>query len=117
MDVETLLSKATDSLTVGRAFGPPIERDGTVIIPVAWVVGGGGGGSGTAEGNESHQNGSGAGFGSFTWPLGVYVVKEGNARWVPVIDATLVGLSVIFLLRAIVRLRVIRRGRLHGASQ
>jgi len=60
MDVETLLGKATDSLTVGRVFGPPIERDGTLIIPVAWVAGGGGGG--TAEGNESQPNGSGAGF-------------------------------------------------------
>jgi len=59
MDVETLLGKATDSLTVGRVFGPPIERDGTLIIPVAWVAGGGGGG--TAEGNESQPNGSGAG--------------------------------------------------------
>jgi len=35
MDVDNLLSKATESVTVGRAFGPPIERDGTLIIPVA----------------------------------------------------------------------------------
>ena len=114
MDVETLLGKATDSLTVGRVFGPPIERDGTLIIPVAWVAGGGGGG--TAEGNESQPNGSGAGFGGFTWPRGVYVVKDGSARWVPVIDATLVGLSVILFLRAVVRLRAIRALRAHRRS-
>jgi len=111
MNVETLLGRATDSFTVGRAFGPPIERDGTLIIPVAAVGGGGGGGG--AEGNETQPNGSGAGFGGFTWPLGVYVVKDGNARWVPVIDATLVGLAVIFLLRFIVRGRIIRGARAH----
>ena len=79
MDVDNLLSKATESVTVGRAFGPPIERDGTLIIPVAWVAGGGGGGG--AEGNEDQPNGAGVGFGGFTWPLGVYVVKNGKLEF------------------------------------
>jgi len=112
MDVDNLLSKATESVTVGRAFGPPIERDGTLIIPVAWVAGGGGGGG--AEGNEDQPNGAGVGFGGFTWPLGVYVVKNGDARWVPVFDATLIGLAAIMLLGAVVRIRLFRRPRRRG---
>ena len=35
MDVEKLLGKATDALSVGRAFGAPIERGDVLIIPVA----------------------------------------------------------------------------------
>ena len=42
MGLEELLAKANDSITVGRVFGTPIERDGVLVIPVAAVQGGGG---------------------------------------------------------------------------
>jgi uncharacterized spore protein YtfJ len=45
MDVENLLTKATDNLSVRRAFGTAYEKDGMLIIPVAMVTGGGGGGT------------------------------------------------------------------------
>ena len=45
MDVENLLAKATDNLSVRRAFGTAYEKDGMLIIPVAMVTGGGGGGT------------------------------------------------------------------------
>ena len=45
MDVEKLLAKATDNLSVRRAFGTAYEKDGMLIIPVAMVTGGGGGGT------------------------------------------------------------------------
>jgi uncharacterized spore protein YtfJ len=48
MDLKDLLSRASDHLSVGRAFGSAYERDGALIIPVALVAGGGGGG-GTHE--------------------------------------------------------------------
>ena len=35
MDVQELLSKVTNDLTVKRVFGEPIEHDGTVLVPVA----------------------------------------------------------------------------------
>ena len=47
MDVETILAKAAENLSVRRAFGTAYERDGMLIIPVALVAGGGGGGAGT----------------------------------------------------------------------
>ena len=46
MDVGKLLEKASDQVSVRRAFGPAYERDGLLIIPVAIVAGGGGGGTG-----------------------------------------------------------------------
>jgi uncharacterized spore protein YtfJ len=49
MDVENLLAKASESLSVRRAFGTAYEKDGMLIIPVALVAGGGGGGTGTAR--------------------------------------------------------------------
>ncbi len=110
MDIEKLLSKAADEASVRRAFGAAIERDGILVIPVAWVAGGGGGGD---DGGSSGEGGSGAGggggFGSVTWPLGVYEVKDGRVRWVPAVDATRVALAGIGILRAIVKLRTLRQ--------
>lgn len=52
MDVENLLAKAADNLSVRRAFGTTYEKDGMLIIPVAIVAGGGGGGTArTRRGN------------------------------------------------------------------
>ena len=48
MDVENILAKAGENLSVRRAFGTAYEKDGMFIIPVALVAGGGGGGTGTA---------------------------------------------------------------------
>lgn len=39
MDVENLLAKAADNLSVRRAFGTAYEKDGMLIIPVAIVAG------------------------------------------------------------------------------
>jgi hypothetical protein len=46
MDVENILAKASEHLSVRRAFGTAYEKDGMLIIPVALVTGGGGGGHG-----------------------------------------------------------------------
>jgi uncharacterized spore protein YtfJ len=46
VDVENLLAKVADNLSVRRAFGSAYEKDGTLVIPVAIVAGGGGGGTG-----------------------------------------------------------------------
>ena len=43
MDMENLLARASDNLSVRRAFGAAYEKDGLLIIPVAMVAGGGGG--------------------------------------------------------------------------
>jgi uncharacterized spore protein YtfJ len=101
MSVESLLAKASEGIHAGRSFGPPVEAEGCTVIPVAFAAGGGGGGDAPAEGGPS----SGGGFGTVSWPLGVYVVKDGQAKWVPAVDATRVALGVLALVRAAVRAR------------
>ncbi len=49
MDVENVLAKASENLSVRRAFGTAYEKDGMLIIAVALVAGGGAGGTGTAR--------------------------------------------------------------------
>src|SRR5260370_21597672 len=61
MDVENLLVKASDNLSVRRAFGTAYEKDGTLIIPVAIVAGGGGGGTARGERLELFLVGCGSG--------------------------------------------------------
>ena len=110
MDIERLLSRATDEVSVRRAFGPAVEHDGTLVIPVAWVAGGGGGGdAGGGGGEDGAGNGGGGGFGAVTWPLGVYAVKDGQVRWVPAVDATRIALAGVAVIRAVVKLRTVRR--------
>jgi uncharacterized spore protein YtfJ len=111
MDIGTLLGKTAGQLSAGRAFGPPIEVDGTTVIPVAWVAGGGGAGLARQEPPESEAADSGGGFGGVTWPVGVYVVKDGTVRWIPAVDATRIALSVLAIVRTIARLRAHRHAR------
>ena len=87
-----------DAFSVGRAFGEPIERDGCTVVPVAWVAGGGGRGTGPRE-----EGGEGAGSGGVSWPLGVYEIRDGHVRWVPVINVTRMVVAGLALARAIVR--------------
>jgi len=105
MDVGDVLMKASDNLSVRRAFGAAYEKDGVLIIPVAMVAGGGGGGtarprqgkpadrpgSPPADGPaapgaakpDSERTDSGGGFGGLVLPAGAYVVKGDQVRWVP----------------------------------
>jgi uncharacterized spore protein YtfJ len=107
VSIETLLARASEGINAGRAFGPPVERDGCTIIPVAYVFGGGGGGDASMETGGS----SGGGFGSVAWPLGVYVIKDGYVRWVPAIDWTLLGLGGLVVARTVLRIRTRHRRR------
>ena len=89
MEIHDLLAKANDSIHVGRVFGTPIERDGALVVPVAAVRGGSGGGGGTGVGpdGEGEGSGSGGGFGMTARPVGVFVIRAGDVRWVPAVDA------------------------------
>jgi uncharacterized spore protein YtfJ len=135
MDVETILAKASESLSVRRAFGTAYEKDGLLIIPVALVAGGGGGGAGTArnrsgdsaarpdgppgaghEGQDaaspdSGRTDAGGGFGGLVLPSGAYVVKGDQVRWVPAVDATVVVLASLSLVRVLARTWTRRRRR------
>src|SRR5262249_25898941 len=137
MDVETLLAKASENLSVRRAFGAAYEKDGMLIIPVALVAGGGGGGTSTARtrGGDSAARAdgpaadpaghdaapqdtgrpdAGGGFGGVVLPSGAYVVKGDQVRWVPAVDATIVALASLSLVRVLVRTWARRRPRRSG---
>src|SRR5262245_57633928 len=112
-DAETLLAKATDNVTSGRSFGPIVEREGCTLVPAAYViaVGGGGGGESPASA-ENPGSGGGAGWVNFSGPLGAYVIKDGDVRWVPAFDVTrlaVAGLGVVTTLLSLRRRS--RRGR------
>lgn len=106
MDINELLSQATESVTVKRVFGEPIEQGGAVVIPVAKLMGGGGGGAGTRD-NES---GSGGGMGFTASPVGVYVLRDGVLRWHPALDVNrmilggqIVAVAFLLMLRSLLR--------------
>ena len=110
MDVQELLSKVTDNLTVGRVFGEPIQHGDILIVPVARIRGGAGGGGGT--GATEGESGSGGGGGLDARPAGVFVVSHGSVSWKPAVDVTriviggqLVGVVVALVVRSILRRR------------
>jgi len=123
MDVGNLLMKASDNFSVRAGFCTAYEKDGVLIIPVAMVAGGGGGGTalsrrrdpaagpdgppevGPAEQDATPQGSepmdSLGGFGGLVLPAGAYVVKDGQVRWVPAVDMTIVvlaSLSAVWVL-------------------
>jgi hypothetical protein len=135
MDVENILAKAGENLSVRRAYGAAYEKDGLLIIPVALVAGGGGGGTGTAAAGDgeaaarpgglpesapaghdtasqdSGRTGAGGGFGGLVLPSGAYVVKGDQVRWVPAVDPTIVVLASLGLVRVLARAWTRKRRR------
>jgi hypothetical protein len=68
-DVSELL--ATTETDTSRAYGQPYETaDGTTVIPVTKVRGA---------------------------ALGVFIVKDGKAKWIPAVDASRIALMGIFV--------------------
>jgi uncharacterized spore protein YtfJ len=116
MDILEEVARARDAVTVKRVFGDPFERDGVTVIPVAKLIGGGGGGGGEI----TEGQGGGSGFGLLAWPVGVYVVKDGEVRFEPALDLNrailggqIVGLVGLLVLRSMWRAR--ERTRRHAA--
>jgi uncharacterized spore protein YtfJ len=127
VDVQELWGKVAQHLSVSRAFGTAYEKDGSLVIPVALVAGGGGGGEGSSVPSDLddvvenddvvtpdvESSGSGGGFGGVVMPVGVYVVKDDNVRWVPAVNANLVIVVAFLTLRVVARAR--RRSRRHAS--
>jgi uncharacterized spore protein YtfJ len=107
VDVEELLGRAGDHLGARRVFGAPLERDGVTVVPVAMVVGGGGGGGG--RGSDG-ADGGGAGFGGISRAVGVYTIRDGEVRFVPATDRTLL-IALVVLVWWRVAVGALRRRR------
>ena len=105
MDVDALLAAAQDAANVKRVFGEPIERDGTLVIPVAVVAGGGGGGGRDSQPDEPGEGGGG--FWTWTHPIGVYVVRDGRVEYRPAIDVATLAICATLLVPRL--LRALRR--------
>jgi uncharacterized spore protein YtfJ len=116
VDIPELMARFGESITGHRSFGPAFEKDGILVIPVAYVFGGGGGGEGVEPDKRAEappKQGVGGGFGVLSWPIGAYVVQDGQVRWMPVVDPALMitagGVATAAVIRAMRRRR--RRGR------
>lgn len=103
MTIATLLEKARDSFTTRLVYAEPYEQDGVTVIPAATVIGGGGGGGGH---DPTGRRGDGGGLGLVARPVGAFVIRDGQVRWVPAVDVnrlvtTLAGavLGGLFLCR------------------
>jgi uncharacterized spore protein YtfJ len=105
--IDELMATAKDTLTVGRVYGEPYERDGVTVIPAATVAGGGGGGTGS---DPEGQEGEGGGFGMNARPAGVYVIEAGTVRWRPAVDVNrLAGtVAAVLIVAMLTRLRLAR---------
>jgi uncharacterized spore protein YtfJ len=89
-DINELLGGARDAITVKRVFGEPIETEGVTVIPAAKVGGGGGGGG-------DNENNGGGGFGFGARPVGAYVIKGDDVKWLPAVDVNRL-LAMAFML-------------------
>jgi uncharacterized spore protein YtfJ len=108
MDIDALLNSATDTMTIKRVFGEPIERDGVLVIPVAVVAGGGGGGGRHGQPDHPGEE-SGGGFGVWARPIGAYVVREGRVEFRPAIDLVPLAFLATFLGSRLLRAWTRRR--------
>jgi uncharacterized spore protein YtfJ len=109
MDVQQLLSKVTDNLTVGRVFGEPVQHGDILVVPVARIRGGAGGGNGTGATDDPSGSGGGGGFDAK--PAGVFVINGGSVSWQPALDVTriVIGGQVVAVVVALVVRSILRR--------
>jgi len=63
--------------------------------------------------SDAGRTDAGGGFGGLVMPTGAYVVKGDQVRWVPAVDATIVVLASLSLVRVLARAWS-RRRRSHG---
>ena len=112
MEVQELLAQARDTLTVKRVYGEPYEKDGVTVIPAAAISGGAGGGKAEVEEGEKENESAGGGFGVGARPVGAFVIRGGEATWVPAIDVNrvilggqIIAIVLLLTLRSIARMR------------
>lgn len=121
--LEELNSKMQSSAEAALAFAPPQTHGDLTVIPVARVRSrfGGGFGTGKPKGQESVQGGVGAGGTLSVIPVGYIEMKEGRARFRPIITPdTLVRMQVVggtFALMGVVGALLRRRGMRKGSRK
>jgi uncharacterized spore protein YtfJ len=124
--LDEILADAGKSLGVRRVYGEPYEKNGVTVIPAARVMGGAGGGGADATADSSTgapATGSGVGFGMSGGPVGAFVIKGDEVKWVPAVDVNRlmlgfqVAIVVFFLvMRSISKTRAKSRLELAKAA-
>lgn len=115
VDVRQVIEEARDVMTGRRVFSEPYERNGVTVILASRVQGGGGGGGGQeGDGQAARppQSGWGGGFGVSAAPVGAFVIRGDDVRWVPAIDVNKLAMGgQLVAIVALVTLRRLLRGR------
>jgi len=126
--LDEILADAGKTLGVRRVYGEPYEKNGVTVIPAARVMGGGGGGGATDTSTADSPtgapaSGSGVGFGMSGGPVGAFVIKGDEVKWLPAIDVNRlmlgfqVAIVVFFLvMRSIAKTRAKSRLELAKAA-
>ncbi|HZS15806.1 MAG TPA: spore germination protein GerW family protein [Candidatus Dormibacteraeota bacterium] len=114
VDVREVVEQAREAMTGRRVFSEPYERNGVTVILASRVRGGGGGGAGQ-EGSAPErqgQTGWGGGFGISATPVGAFVIRGEEVRWIPAFDLTqVIAGGQIVAVVALLTLRRILRSR------
>jgi uncharacterized spore protein YtfJ len=117
-DMRQVMEEAREAMSGRRVYSEPYQRDGVTVILAARVQGGGGGGFGEGEPADGRGKGTGwgGGFGINARPVGAYVIRGDDVRFVPALDVTRmvigaqgVAIAALLTLRLIVRKRAKRR--------
>jgi uncharacterized spore protein YtfJ len=112
VDVRQVIEEAREVLTGRRVYSEPYERNGVTVILASRVQGGGGGGGGQDGQREqsngrASQSGFGGGFGLSASPVGAFVIRGEEVRWVPAVDVNKLAMGGQMV--AIVALLTLRR--------
>jgi uncharacterized spore protein YtfJ len=119
--VKDVFDGVRESFTVSRVFGEPISKDGVMIVPATRIAGGGGGGGGSDGSHDrsavdsgpdvAGAGGLGMGFGGVSKPAGAFVFKDGDVRWVPIVNRDLVAIlrAAILALSLLTARSIVRR--------
>ncbi len=78
-------------------WAEPFERDGVAVLRASAVTGGGGGGHDGAL--------HGLGLGLTARPVGAFVVRGREVRWVPAVDLTRIALGALAAAALVARWR------------
>lgn len=120
-DLQRISQRLADGSSVRDVVGQPVERDGTLVVPVARVWSSGGGGGDGAAGAGGGAGGSGGGIGLLqrARPAGAYVLDDAGARWVPAIDVNriVLGGQVLAAVVAVAVAWAMRQRRRCGGMQ
>jgi uncharacterized spore protein YtfJ len=103
--LDEILADAGKTLGVRRIYGEPYEKNGLTVITAARVMGGAGGGgatdtSTTDSPSGASATGSGVGFAMNGGPVGAFVIKGDEVKWVPAIDVNrlMLGFQIAFVV-------------------